>query len=200
MELLIAALVIAVIIAFSKFIVKWIKRIRERGRDIFLNVLNEYGLDFPDTAMYFCKYVGGHPDRDSETRSGQHILFGVKSGKLIFFISGGLSFEGRLTCEKTFKKYFQGFEDLRYLFEIQNDSIVDIRYFDATTSSASALVGGDHWAIPIYTKKGDASVLIDWNDGRYNHSTEFRFTGFQQGHQANKRANTMRNTLIQMTK
>jgi len=178
-------------------------RSRSSAKQDILNILNTYGLTFFGMTTYFCKYVGGHPERDNE--SNLNIFFWKKDEKLIFFEGGGIYYremsisapvEGSLTPDKVF---VNPDAYLTHLFDIQISSIQDIRYFDATTSSAAALVGGNHWAIPVYTKNDDASVLIDWNDGRYNHSTEFRFAGLFQS-KANKRANTLRNTLIKMTK
>jgi hypothetical protein len=62
------------------------------------------------------------------------------------------------------------------------------------------IIGGDYWAVPIKMKKGDASVLIDWKEGKYGHSTEFRFVGFLKGMDANRRANSLRNLFIRLTK
>ena len=184
---------------------KNIFRSRSNAKIDIQKILDLYGLTFSGMTTYFCKYVGGHPERDSESSINHSLFFWKKDERLIFFEGVGIHFkemsisppvEGSLTPDKVF---VDSHANLTHLFDIQISSIQDIRYFDATTSSAAALVGGNHWAIPIYTKNDDASVLIDWNDGRYNHSTEFRFGGFLQS-KANKRANTLRNTLIKMTK
>jgi hypothetical protein len=87
-----------------------------------------------------------------------------------------------------------------YLFDIPIKRIADIRFFDETTSETIGFFVASYWAIPINMKKGDASVLIDWNDGQYNHSTEFRFNGILNGYKASNRANALRNSLIKMTK
>ena len=189
--MLIFALVLGTTIGLISY--KLLRKKQDELTTKFLKILNEYGLTFSDTLAYFCKYVGGHPERDGSSRN---LLFGAKNGKLIFFDSNILIIEeGNLTYERV-RPYIGSKTELIHLFDIPINSIADIRYFDATTSSTIAVVGGDHWATPIRMNKGDASVLIDWNDGKYNHSTEFRFAGIIQ---ANKRANTLRNTLIRIT-
>jgi len=175
---------------------------KNEAREDIVKIFNRYGLTISDISTYFCKYVGGHPDRDRESSMG--ILFGAKNGKLIFFeyknifFKGGLFLvEGGITPDTVI---IRSNSEVIHLFEVPINNIVDIRYFDATTSRTIAFVVGNHWAVPIRMEKGDASVLIDWNNGRFNHSTEFRFVGAgAQGHQANKRANALRNTFIKMT-
>ena len=193
-------LAIASLIVLSFISMQKKKKKKKEALEKILKILNEYDLTFSDILTYYCKYVGGHPERDRES---SNLLFGAKNGKLIFFgtnFSISVGGEGDFLTYEKVKPYVSSQTELIHLFDIQIDSIVDIRYFDATTSSTMALVGGGHWAIPIRMKQGDASVLIDWNDGKYNHSTEFRFAGFFGGMQANKRANTLRNTFIRMTK
>ena len=184
------ALSTVLIVFATKFAIKIDNKKREGSRENISKVLNKYGLTLSDVWNCLCKYVGGHPEQDSATHYG--LLFGVKNGKLIFFVTSCIyGTDGKLS-----EKDIGCDAKLIHLFDIPIDCIADIRYFDATTSSTVAIVGGNHWAIPIHLKKGDASVLIDWNDGRYNHSTEFRLTGIQ----ANRRANTLRNTFIKITK
>jgi len=172
-----------------------------RGYKKVTKTINDNGFALSDMKQFWCIYVGGHPERDKE--SSGTIFFGIKNGKLIFFEGVGLEFsEGvgikyRLGCASPNHKF-------THLLDIPISSILDIRYFDSTTSSTIAgvgtSIGGIGVGIPIRMKQGDASVLIDWNDGRFTHSTEFRFVGFFKGRQANQRANTLRNTLIKMTR
>jgi len=174
---------------------------RKKAKEGIAKILNQYGLNISDMMLYYCKYVGGHPDRDSSS-NGILLLFGTQNGKLIFFEGIGIhcaAGEGGLTSDRKLRFYNQGAE-LRHLFDIPINSIEGIRYFDETTNRTVGLIGGNHWAIPVNMKKGDASVLIDWYDGRYNHSTEFRLGSFLGGGTRSTRANTLRNTLIRMTK
>ena len=189
-------IVIVVFVPLIVFLFKWEKKRKMKKQMEFLQLLNEHGLTFSEMTRYFCKYVGGHPERDEESR--ENIFFGVKNEKLIFFdgYSSNGYYSGGMEGNMSTKVKIESDSTLKHLFDIPIKSITDIRYFDATTSSTAALVGGSNWAIPIRMKQGDASVLIDWNDGNFNHSTEFRF----EGTQANKRANTLRNKFIKMTK
>ncbi|MDR2586029.1 MAG: hypothetical protein LBC84_07430 [Prevotellaceae bacterium] len=163
----------------------------------FYGMLKEYGFTLTEMASFTCTYVGGHPAKDKESLF--RIIFGVKEKKLIFFetsvvIANGLSFlEGEIQPKTKVRVTYQSASN--HLFDINIENIQDIRYFDATTTRPVGLVGGSFWAIPINMKRGDASVLIDWAEGKYSHSTEFRVTGPK----ANERANTLRNALIRMT-
>jgi len=195
-------------IVSTVFMVKAILKYYKKKEVRILKILNTYGLTFFDVSIHFCKYVGGHPEQDREA-SFTGLLFGAKDGKLIFFECADIFFisgrvftlagaEGRLTPGK--KVDVRHTSELRYLFDIPISSINNIHYFDATTTSIKAgigtTIGGIGVGIPIRTKDGNASVLIDWSDDRYSHSTEFRFIG----EDANNRANFLRNTLIRMTK
>ena len=197
----------------------------DRKKKLFVKILNDYGLTLSDMMIYFCQYFGGHPDRDRE--SSGDILFGVKNGRLIFFESKKIifeepstsgigkyvflpewlenkntSFKDKLTSGEgsiSSKKMELGVSaELTHLFDIPINNIEDIQYFDATTSRTVAWVGGNHWAIPINMKKGDASVMIYWRNDGIRHSTEFRFVGLIQGLQANSRANALRNTFLRI--
>jgi len=176
---------------------------KKEAAKLIHKIIDEYGLTFSNMITYYCKYVGGHPERNKETSSYSSILFGTKNGKLIFF-EGNIRFddsknqEGRTSHKEL--KVDDKKEKLTHLFDIPINSIVDVRYFDSTTSVTAGYVLGDYFALPINMKKGDASVFIDWSDGKYNHSTEFRFAGLMQGRRANERANSLRNTFVRMTK
>ena len=74
------------------------------------------------------------------------------------------------------------------------------KYVDATTTSIKAgigtSIGGIGVGAPIRTKDENASVFIDWVDGKFNHSVEFRITRKN----AKTKTNTLRNALIKMVK
>ena len=179
------------------------KKSNEKEKEKIFITLNEYGLTFSDMMLYYCHYVGGHPEQDSYI-NGSSILFGAKNGKLIFFDGFGIHFkktaEGNLTPNR--KLDIAPINKLTYLFDIPINRIKDICCFDATTSRPVGLIGGNNWAIPINMKKEDASVLIYWNDGKFNHSTEFRLNPLVSisGGTRSIRANKLRNTLMRMTK
>jgi len=221
------------LIAFLVISSKVMKKKKNKAKDSIFSTLRQYDITVEELIFYGCKYVGGHPDRDSESNN---IFFTKKNGKLVFF-TGAMAHDTDL--KETFslknmnpidpyKNFFRtlsgsktqqpkklnilvegeqiheeiknDFYELNHLFDIPIDAIADIRYFDATSSSIVGLVGGDYWAVPIKINKGDASVLIDWRDGKFGHSTEFRFVGFLRGMNANKRANSLRNLFIRLTK
>jgi len=175
----------------------WIIRKIPKYKEESAKMLEQYGLTISELIPYRCRYAGGHPDRDQEAYS---IVVGAKRGKLIFFTTNIAFSEGKNFSANILIPNIAITPKLIYLFDIPINSIAEIRYFDATTSRPAGYVIGDYWAIPINMKKGDASVLIDWNDGSFNHSTEFRFEGLVQGVNANRRANTLRNMLIRMAK
>ena len=188
----------------------WANKEKKKKRELIPKILNEYDLTFSDMMFYNCRYVGGHPERNKESSSnGTVILFGVKNSKLIFFESSKISFGLSLIYDegkslKSEKVIINSDSALTYLFDIPINSIIDIRYFDETTSTTVAgvgtSIGGIGVGIPIKMQKGDAAVIIDWRDGRFTHSTEFRVSGNWNIISANERANSLRNTLIRMTR
>jgi len=70
---------------------KKIKEQKKNKEEFIPKLLNEYGLTFSDVSIYFCKYVGGHPDRDKE--SFDNVLLGIKNEKLIFFEAKSIYFK-----------------------------------------------------------------------------------------------------------
>jgi len=189
--LLILILIIAgCVTLYQKYSKKYKTKVKLK-KEAASALFEQYGLTTSEIAFSPCLYIGGHPERDNETKFG-NTLFGVKSGKILFFEYAGLllaseSFEAQVEPPK-----------IKYLFDIPVDSIEDIRYFDATTKQTLGLAGGSNWAIPIKMTKGEASVLVDWKDGKFYHSTEFRFKFNFVG--ANEDANKLRNTLIRMSR
>jgi len=192
-------------VALLTIIYKWFNNKREKKQELITKFLSKYDLTLSNMIMCHCQYIGGHPERDRESNVRAFILFGAKNGKLIFFEGKEIleSLGGTDGMIMSYKNIDSDTE-CSYLFDIPINSIVDIRYFDATTSNIvggiGTSIGGIGIGIPIRMKHGDASVLVDWSDGRFTHSTEFRFVGSFKGRQANERANSLRNTLIRMTK
>jgi len=172
------------------FLVRWVINAGKNDEKMVSQLLSKYDLTILELTGYNCTYIGGHPDQNVETTA---VVVGAKNGKLIFFQGALLNYGENLSTKGLLGSANNGF---KHIFDISIESIADIRYFDATTSRTVGLVGVSHFAIPINMKQGDASVLIDWTDGTFSHSTEFRITGSA----ANYRANTLRNRLMQMVK
>lgn len=175
----------------------------EKVKKRIINELQNRSLCLSDLTVYFCQYIGGHPKRDRESLAS--VWFGAKDGKLIFFEGdtifkkkGILSGEGRINSDDEVNFFLES--KLTHLFDIPIDDIKDILYFDETTKNTIGAFVGYSVAIPIRIKHEEAVVLIVWNDGRYDHSTEFRFNGVFTGNNANRRANTLRNVFIEMTR
>jgi len=176
------------------------------------NILKEHDLTLPELLVYHCHFVGGHPERDKESYYGainSGIFIGAKNGKIIFFEYQNINFRVKMgqaldategSIQLDIMSIFPEWK-VNYLFDIPIDNIVDIRYFDLQASRTMAAVGGANWAVPINMKEGEASVLIDWRDDRFYHSTEFRLSGYGAWAKVtNSRANALRNSLIKMTK
>ena len=179
-------LLIAIAIVGVFFFFIWVSKSTKKDKESAIKILNEHGLTNSELTGYNCTYVGGHPDQNMEATA---VIAGAKKGKLIFF-------QGALLDNPKGTLFVITKDGFKHLFDIPIDSITGIRYFDVTTSHTIGIVGGNHFAVPINMKQGDASVLIDWTDEIFTHSTEFRITGAD----ANIRANSLRNTLIKKVK
>ena len=125
-------------------------------------------------------YVGGHPNKNETVEYC-----------CVFKKDGDLEFYRRLIAEKPVK-----------LFAIKNESIKTITIEDATTMESKItlgrvlLVGIFSLAWKKKKKNEIAFVVIEWSDGRFDHSTTFSF----EGKEAMQNANKARNSLIEMCK
>jgi hypothetical protein len=134
-----------------------------------------------DEFKSFGTYVGGHPDADI-TLSDMQIY---KEKNMIRFYQGNL-----LISTPTLK------------FSIDADKIINIEIEDATsiekrlTVGRLLLVGVFAFAWKKKEKNELSFVVIDWNDGRFDHSTTFSF----EGQNAMQKANIARNNLINFCK
>jgi hypothetical protein len=130
--------------------------------------LKEKGFD-PSKSVAFGMFVGGHPDINDTIKMG-HII--ANENMLAI-------------CNQYYKP----------LGEIPKDKIKNILFEDASTfgSRVSAgrmlLVGIFAFAWKKKTKNSQYYVVIEWNDGRFDHSTAFLF-------EQSKSANVFRNSII----
>lgn len=121
-------------------------------------------------------YIGGHPQIDNEETDT--ILF--DKGTIIEICS----------------------HKMKELAAIKKEQIRDIKIENATTfeSRISAgrilLVGVFALAWKKKSKNENAYLIIEWNDGRFNHSTAFLF----QGEGSMQTANKLRNWIIRSLK
>lgn len=122
-------------------------------------------------------YVGGHPDVNETI----HYMQIYQEGKTIRFYS---------SMSATFAPVLK--------FSIDADSIKNIQIEDSSsiekrlTVGRLMLVGVFAFAWKKKEKKELVFVVIDWNDGRFDHATTFSF----EGANAMQSANTARNNLI----
>jgi len=124
-------------------------------------------------------YVGGHPDQNEEI-----LRMTVRD-------------DGE---DLDFYDHFGQVGMPKYKFAIPKSYIKDITVEDATTIEKKVTLGRiilvGVFALAWRKKKKNevAFVVINWNDGRFNHSTTF----VQEGQNAMQEANTIRNHLIKL--
>jgi hypothetical protein len=116
--------------------------------------------------------IGGHPDIDKELKNAQLAL----------------SADSLAICNVCFSP--KGF--------ISKSSITNVKFEDATTfgqrisAGRVLLTGVFALAWKKKTKTQNAYMIIEWNDGRFDHATSFLF----EGHGSTGKANALRNWLI----
>jgi len=139
--------------------------------------LAQEGLKIEDFKRTLSNYVGGHPDANDTI---QKISYRVDNEDVIF-------------CEHDYPAMPEK------KFVINKHSIKNITVEDASsienkiTLGRVVLVGIFALAWRKKEKKELAFVVVEWNDGRFEHSTTFSFDGIGN---AMTHANTMRNGLI----
>lgn len=139
--------------------------------------LKKKGLSLSDFRLSNAKYVGGHPNADMEF---SHVAF-VPVNDVIEFYYGQFIIKGN-----------------DYKFSIKKSDIKNISFEDATTMEKRVTLGRvllvGVFALAWRKKKKNeiAFVVIDWNDGQFDHSTTFSF----EGSNAAQQANMFRNRLI----
>jgi hypothetical protein len=142
------------------------------------------GVDIQST-QFKANYLSGHPDIDN-SHSGVSALF--ENGKLALWLI------------PDFTK-FESFNPTQ-LGYISTDSINNIVVEDKTTIEKRVTVGRllltGVFALAWKKKRVDeaAYVVIEWNDGRFDHETVFEFTG--KG--SMQEANAARNKIIKAGK
>ncbi|MDD4636568.1 MAG: hypothetical protein PHV66_03040 [Bacteroidales bacterium] len=141
-------------------------------------VLAEKGLSQSDFSRVG-HYVGGHPDQNEEI-----LRVTVRD-------------DGE---DLDFHDHFGGVGMPKYKFAIPKQSIKDVTIEDASTIEKKVTLGRiilvGVFALAWRKKKKNevAFVVINWNDGRFDHSTTF----LQEGQNAMQEANTIRNHLIKI--
>lgn len=143
--------------------------------------LKSEGISNEDFKKTDATYVGGHPDADNNI---SNIVYRKNDDELLFY--------SRLA----------DFKMPEYAFKIPITQIKDIGIEDATSMESKVTVGRlflvGIFAFAWKKKKKDelAFVTIDWNDGRFDHTTILNL----EGKDAMQRANTLRNQLIRDVK
>jgi len=123
------------------------------------------------------KYIGGHPKKDDVV---EYVWYRIADEKLMFY------------------ERFTSIDVPKFHFDIPISSITDIQYNDATTMENKVTLGRvlliGICALTWKKKKKNeiTGVTIDWNDGKFNHSTTFSI----EGKGAETKANALRNKLI----
>ena len=123
-------------------------------------------------------YVGGHPRCNDNFDS---VSFLQQDGFLRFY-----------------SKPLFGSAMPEFQFKIKIDAVTDITFEDASTLESKVtlgrvlLVGVFALAWKKQKKNGLAFVVIEWNDGKFDHATTFSFEGKNAAQQANR----FRNELI----
>ena len=123
------------------------------------------------------KYIGGHPKKDDVV---EYVWYRIADEKLMFY------------------ERFTSIDVPKFHFDIPISAITDIQYNDATTMENKVTLGRvlliGVFALAWKKKKKNeiAFVTIDWNDGKFNHTTTFSV----EDKDANTKANALRNKLI----
>lgn len=145
-------------------------------------LLDAMGISTADV-LFKSKYVSGHPDMDT---SGIDISFLIKDNSIgLYFIPSGLMMSDPIKHGS-----------------IPVASIKNIIAEDKTTVEKRVTVGRllmtGVFALAWKKKKVTeaAYLIIEWNDGRFDHETIFEFSGAG----AMQAANTARNALIKATR
>ena len=139
--------------------------------------LRSQGLSLSDFKQTKASYAGGHPDVNNNFPS---IAYLSKDGDLKFYTMP-VSFQMPVLK-----------------FKIKKDAVKNISLEDASTMENKVTLGRillvGVFALAWRKKKKNelAFVVIDWNDGKFDHSTTFSF----EGKDATQEANRFRNELI----
>ena len=143
------------------------------------NFLRDIGIDPLSTNILF-HYVGGHPDIDEE-----FVGYLYKRNEEFVLLRHGIT---------TLVPKLGATIPIKAIKNIQVDDRTSIE--KKVTFGRVLLVGVFALAWTNDKKKEIAFLTIEWNDGRFDHSTVFAF------HNANSmtQANTARNTLIKLIK
>jgi len=141
--------------------------------------LKKMGLD-PNQIFRVGKYVGGHPDID----------------KVIELCSIYKKNDSLLICEPNYN-LLPATKARIPLTSIKNITIEDSSSIDKKVTLGRVLLIGVFALAWRKNKKDEhAFISIDWNDGKFDHSTLFSF----EGKDAMQKANISRNKLIQMAR
>jgi hypothetical protein len=141
--------------------------------------LKNMGID-PNELVKVGAYVGGHPDIDNHYSS---CVIYLKDNNL------KICHENEIAIP-------------RFLADIDKDKIIYISIEDSSSIEKKVTLGRvllvGIFALAWKKKKKNemAFLAIDWNDGKFEHSTLFSF----EGKDAMQTANTARNKLIRLVK
>lgn len=149
-------------------------------RNNFDNYLKKKGIN-KSKLVSVGTYVGGHPNIDNNIEDAL-IYVSDESFKIAKKISG--------------KRPIAFYTPIP-IASIKNISLEDSTTIDKKVTLGRVLLVGIFALAWKKNKKNEmAFVSIDWNDGRFDHSTLFSFVGTD----ATQKANTARNKLIRMLK
>lgn len=166
-------LIIAVILIFI-LVMYGNKKVKENDE-----TLKEQGY-WVDKKILSGKYIAGHPDIDAPIK--ETAIYPV-DGKLVI-----MEAEGFKLPEKRAEIEFD---------KITNIAVEDNATIEKRVTVARLLLTGIFaFALRKNKKTEMAYLVVDWNDGKFNHETIFEFT--EKG--AMQNANTARNALIKMLK
>jgi hypothetical protein len=176
--ILIIFVVVSVIIAILYHTTGWKEANEKANEKLKAKKLKEYGVTSLSVIQDIGKYVGGHPKRNDMI---EYCSWYKKEDELIFLQK---------------KDKYELYPSLAMRITIS--TIKDIVLEDASTMDRRITLGRV-LLIGIFAlawrknKKNEmAFVVIEWNDGKFNHSTTFAY----EGKDAMQRANTDRNRLI----
>ncbi len=143
------------------------------------DILKQQGY-WIDKKILTGKYLAGHPNIDVPIK--QTVIYPTEGKLAIMEIEGFNSpiMKGNIEYEK-----------------IKNISVEDNTTIEKRITVARLLLTGIFaFALRKNKKTEMAYLVVDWNDGKFNHETIFEFT--EKG--AMQNANTARNALIKMLK
>ncbi len=183
---IIIGLLVLVVIGFFQAAKKTSKSKHEKEKELS----DKYNLD-ESNELFSAKYLGGHP---SINNNGDLRVFHKNNQLVLVSFFTELVSDDKVGQYDKYDFYICGSIDFASIKEVtlEDQSTIENRI----TVGRMLLVGPLAFAWKKKEKIESAYLILDWNDGTFNHKTLFEFTGSS----SMQKANTARNKLINTVK